>query len=1520
MTDDNNKMPGTGAEQQQQQILEALIKKVQQDSHVIQGLAATMSSIQRKLQREQERLPPISSDPVPFQMYLHFTSKNYMNHVIKSWMEKSGIPYASAPNMLKRGWPNKKQQVEEIVEASIVNGQYNMEAVYTRIDTEIININKSVLDSMYANIRRKKGELYSGLFHRIKTLAKVVNENATDNELLNVVKKKFKELIHLEQISDSRTYILATVFSQNYENINEFDLQRKLWDCENLFSANFKNTPSHTINPGVQQPDEDMDVSAMSAVSRAGTKFMRKQGSGRGKSEISVYCPNAKCKTRYNKFWCYPYKKEGYRWCGKCRTELNLTKPHPSSSNNINQINSGHCNVPMQETTRHDALINGRERHGPRGNWSRSTHRCPRACCTADGRALGVGTASKVVTVHKPHAVVKEALASFGPDEGSTKLQSGFMTDEEFQELENLEDPTPKRLDVSQVRSDPTGIGRQSGTVETKTSKNAQFGSDDQVPCESHKSCDIIPSHNNDEGINQLAGNGGQPIFLGIRVAQSRKIYQALVDTGSVYSIMNEPLYNYLWGSNVPGIGELEKSSCKLTTANGNPMGVAGEANILCTLYDTAKNQRPQIIRFLICRSLRRPFLLGLKHLRCMGDAYIDLKTDGFFFERDGCTHEKDSVNVVTELLQDQYGGNKIRDEEIIDTPTFKTFDTCQENLKLQNGDTLIISSERSSKFKNNMVELFNSYQDVLIDKNKLDIGTNKKYIAEIKNTRKPKTCYKYMASKPLHRQIMQEKVGKLIDQKVVEFTNEPANSQTFLVEKHNSFNNDDPRHYRVVNDLRNYNQTVQPHVFHNRTAKDMLAEFCSSKIFSVTDASDAYHTVPYNAQYPIISTIPGSNKNIRWKRLPQGLTNAGAFYAESMETCFPRTEFPQCARYADDSLVHTMDENEHIETWRKMLQRYRESGLKVDMGSTRIGFSEVDFLNFRIANQQYSIGAKHRQTIQQLTNWQKDVETVVGFVQYLSDFLKEKQPLLHKLRRHMTDGWTDDNKDLAEQIQQILLSSDHLGVPDHNTPVHIFVDAGNEGYASGMFTSKINKAFDKMSKTEKEQIQLCAFYSKDCSDSKRWSNKSTYEKELTGLVDAKSRYDFYINGSHPTYIYTDNKSVAESAKSRSPRIRAMFDELEQYSNVKIVQIDTKSNLADVFTRNMQLNDNSINVVTRRAARKQTALEDRQKILDRALAFHKEGGHPSAERIRKYLEERYTENPGLVPTRKEIEEMLKDCVCQQRKIDHGRELFQIPTPKSTNHVIFIDYKNLNGMKILSILEGLSGAYFPIPLKNEETRYLIEELTKFFMIYGRCKTIVADNGKTFSSDEFRKYCNSLGISLKFVNIYSPKANKAERPHSTLNKALQLAKESKESNNGTIFGHIDLLKFSWTQNSIPKIRTEHSPFEIIKGGYCFGLYTGSDDLPAELQPNFKNNAVAEEAIQASVGRAFDKFTDDKQPELLEKGLRVRWIKKQNATSFEREATVIYDNKSSVLVQFDNFTSPSWVSKSDLTKIVN
>ena len=113
---------------------------------------------------------------------------------------------------------------------------------------------------------------------------------------------------------------------------------------------------------------------------------------------------------------------------------------------------------------------------------------------------------------------------------------------------------------------------------------------------------------------------------------------------------------------------------------------------------------------------------------------------------------------------------------------------------------------------------------------------------------------------------------------------------------------------------------------------------------------------------------------------------------------------------------------------------------------------------------------------------------------------------------------------------------------------------------------------------------------------------------------------------------------------------------------------------------------------------------------------------------------------------------------------------------------------------------------------------------FLTIFGHVRCIRADNGPSFDSSEFREFCKRLNIRLTFTSIYNPAANRAERPHSQLNRALDLCEKE-----GVKFTSEDLIRFSWTNNLLPKRITKKSPVEILFGGTPSGIL--DDDLDEE-----------------------------------------------------------------------------------------
>ena len=95
------------------------------------------------------------------------------------------------------------------------------------------------------------------------------------------------------------------------------------------------------------------------------------------------------------------------------------------------------------------------------------------------------------------------------------------------------------------------------------------------------------------------------------------------------------------------------------------------------------------------------------------------------------------------------------------------------------------------------------------------------------------------------------------------------------------------------------------------------------------------------------------------------------------------------------------------------------------------------------------------------------------------------------------------------------------------------------------------------------------------------------------------------------------------------------------------------------------------------------------------------------------------------------------------------------------------------------------------------KVLAQEL---FVMYGVPFEILTDNAKCFTSKEFTKFCEDLGIRLKHSTPHNPKANFAERANQSLKRKLNsfLRQEEQKGNKllcdicQVTFKNVDALK--------------------------------------------------------------------------------------------------------------------------------
>ena len=120
--------------------------------------------------------------------------------------------------------------------------------------------------------------------------------------------------------------------------------------------------------------------------------------------------------------------------------------------------------------------------------------------------------------------------------------------------------------------------------------------------------------------------------------------------------------------------------------------------------------------------------------------------------------------------------------------------------------------------------------------------------------------------------------------------------------------------------------------------------------------ASDTFTTIDLTAgfwqqqleessrQYTAFS-VPGKGARYQWKVTPMGLQGSPASFSRLMD--YVMRDMKGVLTYVDDVLAHDRGHEAHLETVKKVLQRLRKYGLKLNVAKTIIGAQEVQYLGY---------------------------------------------------------------------------------------------------------------------------------------------------------------------------------------------------------------------------------------------------------------------------------------------------------------------------------------------------------------------------------------------------------------------------------------------------------------------------------------------------------------------------------------------------------------------------------------------
>jgi len=385
---------------------------------------------------------------------------------------------------------------------------------------------------------------------------------------------------------------------------------------------------------------------------------------------------------------------------------------------------------------------------------------------------------------------------------------------------------------------------------------------------------------------------------------------------------------------------------------------------------------------------------------------------------------------------------------------------------------------------------------------------------------------------------------------------------------------------YRILADLRTLNRRLNLLHCAAPLLRDALPIIGASKaaLFSSLDIKSAFYSLPLNEQsqkYVNICGYPGS-QTYTYRKLPQGMNVSPSEYNQVMSKIMSTIpSFGKNVLYiADDVLVFSKNETQHLGHIEEVLKAFKQFGLKVAPGKCEYFKKSIDYMGHKISSVDgYPTIKAQTSKIEAICHMKpprnpKEAKSWVGMVSYLSIYLPRLQLLLqpiHKLaRKNCNFVWTPECQQNFDEICKIVKSRHILSLPTKDGLMRLYVDSSIKGVGA------------RLCQVQNGVERVLSFYSKKLPASA--ANWGISTLEYHGVWVAVHAYRFMLKGRH-FEIYTDHNPLVQISKAKHEisgrRFRNTHLKLSDYSFDLIYKKGTELKVADHLSRNAILPEDS---------------------------------------------------------------------------------------------------------------------------------------------------------------------------------------------------------------------------------------------------------------------------------------------------------------------------------------------------------
>lgn len=454
---------------------------------------------------------------------------------------------------------------------------------------------------------------------------------------------------------------------------------------------------------------------------------------------------------------------------------------------------------------------------------------------------------------------------------------------------------------------------------------------------------------------------------------------------------------------------------------------------------------------------------------------------------------------------------------------------------------------------KTNLVDLLQQYRHLFAwDATQLGRTDLVQHTIDVGNATPIKKRW-YRTSR-MERDFIAGEIDRMLQQNLIEKSRGPWAFPVVLVRKKNG-------KLRFCVDYRPLNKVTKRDEYPLPRIDDMLDSLGGSAWFTSLDLASGYWQVEMNPKDREKTAFITQFGTFQFTVMPFGLCNAPATFQRLMDEVLHDELWKFVVVYLDDLNIYSRTFDEHLQHLRKIFDRLRDAGLKLNPEKCKFASTELAFLGHVISKDGIRTDPGKISKVKDfprptnLTQLRGFLGLASYYRRFIKDFSKIANPLNKLLKKNVPFNWTNAQQQAFEYLKNCLISSPILTYPQWNRPFILFTDAST--FALGAVLSQ---------KDEDGNERVVAYASRSLLPAEK--NYTATELECLAAVWAIGKFHHYLHGSHFSLI-TDHSALCHLFNMTTPngRLARWVMKLQSYDFDTIHRAGKRHSNVDSLSR-----------------------------------------------------------------------------------------------------------------------------------------------------------------------------------------------------------------------------------------------------------------------------------------------------------------------------------------------------------------